>query len=101
VRAYRLETDARGESKLIRVWSADAGQTEEGTSPAVTNGVLFVAMDGAIVALEANSGKQLWSSASAGSRGSIGSVHWQSPIVAEGSVYCADQNGNLSAYGVP
>jgi hypothetical protein len=51
-------------------------------------------MNQAIVALDARSGKVL-------ARAAMGSVHWQSPIVIEGSVYCADQDGNLNAYGPP
>ncbi|MBV8654431.1 MAG: PQQ-binding-like beta-propeller repeat protein, partial [Candidatus Eremiobacteraeota bacterium] len=28
----------------------------------------------------------------------IGGVHWESPIVADGRVYCPDENGRLTAY---
>jgi outer membrane protein assembly factor BamB len=98
VRAYRVETDAHGRTRLVHAWSANAGQTQEGTSPVVNNGIVFVAMNGAIVALDALSGKELWSSAR-NARVSIGDVHWQSPIAVDGAVYCLDQDGNLSAYG--
>jgi len=43
----------------------------------------------------------LWSSANASAGKTIGPVHWQSPIVVNGWVYCSDQNGNLTAYGLP
>lgn len=31
-------------------------------------------------------------------RETIGPVHWESPIVVNGRVYCSDENGNLTAY---
>lgn len=91
VRAYRVETDAHGKSRLVQAWSADPGASPEGTSPAVNNGVVFVATSGAVVGLDASSGKQLW-------KGTIGDVHWQSPIAVDGAVYCADQDGHLTAF---
>jgi outer membrane protein assembly factor BamB len=97
--AYRLATDARGASRLVREWRALVGRTEgEGTSPVVSNGIVFDALDGAIVALDARNGHELWSSARPSAGSSIGPVHWQSPIVINGWVYCADQNGKLTAY---
>ncbi|HTV91748.1 MAG TPA: PQQ-binding-like beta-propeller repeat protein [Verrucomicrobiae bacterium] len=97
--AYELETNG-GTSSLVQAWSAQDGSTSgEGTSPVVSNGIVFVAMDNAIYALSAQTGSKLWSSASTAH--SIGPVHWQSPIVINGWVYCSDQNGNLTAYGLP
>jgi len=93
VHAYRLETDARGASRLVSAWSASAGQSREGTTPAVSNGVLFYAASGTLYALDARSGRKLWT-------GSIGDVHWQSPIVAAGRVYCADEDGKLNAFEI-
>ena len=52
-----------------------------GTSPLVANGVLFIARSGLISALDPASGSTLWSSSQ------IGSIHWQSPVVANGVVY--------------
>ena len=98
--AYELETNGSGASSLVQAWSAQDGSTSgEGTSPVVSNGVVFVAMDNAIYALSAQSGAELWSSASTAH--TIGGVHWQSPIVINGWVYCSDQNGKLTAYGLP
>lgn len=93
VHAYRLETDARGASRLVSAWSESAGQSREGTTPAVSNGVLFYAASGTLYALDARSGRKLWT-------GSIGDVHWQSPIVAAGRVYCADEDGKLNAFAI-
>jgi outer membrane protein assembly factor BamB len=100
--AYRLATDARGSSRLVPMWRANAGQTAgEGTSPVVSNGIVFDALDGAIHALDARNGHELWSSALASAGRTIGPVHWQSPIVVNGWVYCSDQDGNLTAYTLP
>ncbi len=98
--AYELETNGAGVSSLVQAWVATDGSTSgEGTSPVVSNGIVFVAMDNAIYALSAQNGNELWSSA--GTAHSIGPVHWQSPIVINGWVYCSDNNGNLTAYGLP
>jgi outer membrane protein assembly factor BamB len=101
VEAYRLQTNSHGVSQLVGVWHSSPGQTNgEGTSPVIANGIVFVAFDGAIVALNARNGNELWSSASPSAGRSIGSVHWQSPIVVNGWVYCADENGDLTAYSL-
>jgi outer membrane protein assembly factor BamB len=101
VDAFRLTRGAGGASRLVRVWRAPAGDTaSQGTSPVVSNGIVFDAFDGAIVALDAGSGRELWSSARPAAGRTIGPVHWQSPIVANGWVYCSDQNGNLTAYAL-
>lgn len=99
IRAYRLETDSQGTSRLVHAWSANAGESPEGTSPVVSNGLLFVATNGAIHVYDARSGRELWNSARTGA--AIGDVHWQSPIVADGWLYCSDEDGYLNAYGFP
>jgi len=87
VEAYRLQTYS-GVSKLVGIWQSSPGQTGgEGTSPVVANGIVFVAFDDALVALNAVTGNLLWSSANYGSAASFGSVHWQSPIVVNGRLY--------------
>ncbi len=101
VRASRLTTRADGTSRLVEAWSTIAGDTQEGTSPVVSNGIVFVAMNGAIYALDARSGAKLWSSAQPGAGSSIGGTHWESPIVVNGWVYCSDEDGHVSAYALP
>lgn len=91
VHAYQVRTTNR-QTRLMTAWRANVTSTEEGTSPVVAAGTVFVAGAGALVALDARSGRQLWSH-------SLGAIHWQSPSVANGSVYCADQSGDLSAFG--
>lgn len=99
VQAYRLQTNGSGVSSLVGIWHTSPGQTGgEGTSPVVANGIIFVAFDGAIVALDALNGNELWNSSNHPK--SIGPVHWQSPIVANGWVYCSDQNGNLTGFAL-
>jgi len=101
VDAYRLATQ-QGASRLVGVWQVTPGQTGgEGTSPVVSNGIVFVAFDNAIVALDALTGRELWSSAMPGAGKTIGPVHWESPIVVNGWVYCSDENGRLTAYALP
>ncbi|HEY6449706.1 MAG TPA: PQQ-binding-like beta-propeller repeat protein [Candidatus Cybelea sp.] len=100
VEAMRLETNKAGVSKLAQMWQSRAGETGEGTSVVVANGMLFVAVDGAIVALDAVNGKLLWSSAMRSAGKTIGPVHWESPIVVNGWVYCSDENGRLTAYSL-
>jgi outer membrane protein assembly factor BamB len=80
------------------VWRDQSGQTREGTSPVLEGEVVFVAMDGEIVALNARTGAKIWSSA--GSGHSIGPMHWESPIVAGSRLYCSDENGRLTAFGL-
>jgi hypothetical protein len=85
-----------GASKLQGLWSAPEG----GTSPVVVNGVVFVATSGAVNAFDARYGKLMWSSSQQSAGGSIGNVHWESPIVDKGWMYISDENGDLTAYSL-
>ncbi|HEX4013563.1 MAG TPA: PQQ-binding-like beta-propeller repeat protein [Candidatus Cybelea sp.] len=99
VQAYRLETKS-GQSRLVSIWNASPGQTNgEGTTPVVANGIVFIAYDGALFALDALNGNELWDSARHAK--TIGNVHWSSPIVVNGWVYCSDESGNLTAFALP
>lgn len=99
--SYQVKTNSSGVSQLASVWQASPGNDSgEGTSPVVANGIVFVAFNEALVALDAITGKELWSSALPSAHGNIGSIHWQSPIVVNGSVYCSDESGNLTAYSL-
>jgi outer membrane protein assembly factor BamB len=101
VEAYQLQTNSSGVSQLVGIWQSSPASTGgEGTSPVVANGIVFVAFDGALVALDAINGNVLWNSAKYGSAKSIGPVHWESPIVVNGWVYCSDENGNLTAFSL-
>jgi outer membrane protein assembly factor BamB len=63
------------------------------TSPVVANRVLYVEGSGTLEALDPASGSVLWNTA-------FGGVHWESPVVAEGTLYVTDESGHLSGYTV-
>jgi outer membrane protein assembly factor BamB len=81
-------TVSGGKPQLNAVWQRAIG----GTSPIVVGGILYYAADGHIYALDPASGQPLWGDSS------IGGIHWQSPIVADGTLYIADGDAHLSAY---
>ncbi|HKV86058.1 MAG TPA: PQQ-binding-like beta-propeller repeat protein [Ktedonobacterales bacterium] len=96
LRAFRAATDAHGETKLVAAWKTD-GTT---TSPVLAGGVLYTLTSNAALALDPRTGKTLWTSARPAVGGTIGNVHWESPIVAGGRLYCSDENGDLYAFGL-
>jgi outer membrane protein assembly factor BamB len=101
VTAYQVQTNSSGVSQLAGIWQTNPGNSQgEGSSPVVANGVVFVAFDNALVALNATTGRELWSSAMHSSGTNIGNIHWESPIVVNGAVYCSDESGNLTAYSL-
>ena len=91
---YKVQTSSAGVTSLQLAWSA-APQT---SSPVISGGVLFAATSKALLAFDPNSGHELWSSALASARGDISYIHWESPIVVEGRVYCPDENSRLTMY---
>lgn len=95
--SYRVATDAGGRTRLRLEWKKDYRTT----TPVVAGGVLFAASDGDLLALDPTSGRLLWSSERKGAGGTIGDIHWESPIVANGRVYVSDESGAMSAYGLP
>ena len=72
--------------RLHSVWSNGNG----GTSPVIAGNLLYVAGNGAVNVYVPTSGKQVATLPS-------GSVHWQSPIVADGRVAVAEGNANEHA----
>jgi outer membrane protein assembly factor BamB len=95
LRAYQLQS-VGGKAQLVERWRAAAVSS----TVILAGGVLYAATSGALLALDPQTGTQLWSSAEAGAGGSIGAIHWQSPIVIAGRVYCADESGQLTGYGL-
>jgi hypothetical protein len=91
VHAYRLVTKNRV-SRLVSAWHTALDLGREAATPAVSDGVLFLATSNGLLALDAQTGRRLWSSSA------IGPIHWQIPLVAGDTVYCADQNGTLTAF---
>src|SRR5262249_55969351 len=92
--AFIVTSSARGRSRLHQAWISSVA----GTSPVATAGLVFVATSGALNALDARTGLVLWSSSEPSPGGTIGNVHWQSPIVVDGGVYVSDGNRHLTAY---
>ena len=93
---YQAVTAGDGTTTLRQVWEVKRGAT----SPVVAGGVLFAATGGNLFALDPHTGHQLWSSTERSAGGSIGGIHWESPIVVGGRLYCTDENGRLAAYGL-
>jgi outer membrane protein assembly factor BamB len=99
--AYLLETGSDGRSHLVAQWSKSPGTSQRGTSPVIANGILFIAFNDALFAFNATTGAELWSSTRRSAGKSIGVVHFESPIVVNGWVYCSDQSDDLTAYTLP
>ena len=94
--SYRVQTNSGGETSLKLDWKTDDGST----TPVLAGGVLFAATDGNLLALDPTNGHHLWSSTQSSAGGSIGDIHWESPIVANGRVYAPDESGAMTAYGL-
>jgi outer membrane protein assembly factor BamB len=92
---FRVAIDASGHVSLQKsgVLAFDA------TSPVAANGLIFAATSGDLAAIDAT-GHILWRSTQPSAGGTIGAIHWQSPIVVNGMLYVADNDGDLFAYGV-
>lgn len=88
--AFQLVISAAGDPSLVVKWTSAGG-----TSPLVANGVLYIARSGQIRALKAADGSLLWASTS------IGTIHWESPLVFHGVLYISDESGNLTAFSLP
>lgn len=73
---------------LHTVWK----NTKGGTSPIIANGVLYYASGGLMQALNPLTGAVVWSDMN------ISSIHWESPIVVNSTLYITDNSAHLSAY---
>ena len=91
---YQVQTSSAGVTSLHLAWSAGT----VASSPVISGGVLFAATSQALLAFDPNSGHEVWSSASATAGGDIGYIHWESPIVVDGRVYCPDEENRLTMY---
>jgi hypothetical protein len=89
ISAFTLGTTKNG-PRLSRTWTKRNG----GTCPIVVNGVLYYSGAHIIRALEPTTGRTLWSN------GGIGNIHWQSPILVNGTLYVCDTGGYLTAYAI-
>ncbi len=94
--AFKVVTSAEGVTSLQKAWYLGV----QATSPIMAGGLLFVATSHALLALDPHSGKQLWSSAQTSAGGSIAGIHWETPIVVGGSLFCPDESGEMTAYSL-
>ena len=74
--------------RLTQVWK----KAVNSTSPMVANGVVYAAGASTIGAYSSTDGSLLWSK-------SVGSIHWQSPVVDGGFVILEDGAGHLTEWG--
>jgi outer membrane protein assembly factor BamB len=97
IAAYLVSSDSDGTTRLRLAWRTN----DETTTPVLAGGVLFAATSGAVLALDPSTGERLWSSAQESASGSIGDIHWESPIVVNGRLYISDESGAMTAYALP
>lgn len=88
ISGLKLGLSALNVPQLQPMWQSGHG----GTSPILSDGVLFYAGSGNVWALNPTNGNVLWHNTE------IGGIHWESPIVANGMLYVTDENGKLTAY---
>ena len=94
--AFRVVTSPQGTTRLQPAWYLGV----QATSPMISGGVLFAATSENLLAIDPRTGRQLWASGGGAAGGTIGHVHWESPLAAGGRVYCSDESNHLTAYGV-
>lgn len=93
--AFKLVTNGQGHSSLQLAYT----NSNSGSSPLIANGILFLQSNGVLYATNPTTGAILWKSTQPSAGGTIGGLHWQSPIVVNGTVYVPDNAGHLTAYG--
>jgi outer membrane protein assembly factor BamB len=92
--AFTVNTDNGGTSHLHAAWQVQV----DVTTPIIAGSVLLAAESGQVLALDPLTGRELWSSAQSSARGTIGGIHWESPIATGGALYITDEDGNCTAY---
>jgi len=93
---YQVQTDSTGKTTLHQAWDI----SQLATSPVLAGGVLYIAVNTKVLALDPQTGKTLWDSSQSSAGGTIGQIHWESPIVVNGHVYMTDEDGNIYSYGL-
>jgi outer membrane protein assembly factor BamB len=87
IAGYRLTSPSNGTFRLDRVWQSRRGAT----TPILSGGVLWAAGGGSLTAYNPATGAIL-------AQTSIGSLHWEYPLVAGHRIYLTDESGRISAY---
>lgn len=88
IAGLQLTLDGTGQPSLVSRWT----KTGSTTSPVLANGVLFHLSGSTMVARNPVTGDALWTSPT------VGSPHWQSPIVVNGRIYVTNNSGSLFAF---
>lgn len=88
--AYGVVEKADGSLSLFQRWS----QPEGGTSPVVTNGILYYASSNHLCAVNASTGEVLWEDKA------IGTIHWQTPIIVGNSLFICDADHMIWRYDI-
>jgi hypothetical protein len=88
--AFKLIIDGSGNPSLQTMWQLAVG----GGSPLIANNVLYYSTTNKVYALSPTAGTVLWSDAT------IGKIHWESPVVANGVLYVLDESAQLTAYSL-
>jgi outer membrane protein assembly factor BamB len=91
---YTLGT-SNGTSRLSQAWEISTG----GSSPILVDGVLFDAHNGAVTAYNPSNGAPLWTSTTTAA--TIGGIHWEGPILVNGTLLVPDESAHLTALGLP
>lgn len=86
--AYGITEKADGTLSLFQRWSLPAG----GTSPVLSNGLVFYAASNYLAAVDATNGDVLWENHS------IGTIHWQTPLVVGNSLFICDNDHMIWRY---
>ena len=99
--AYKLLLDGAGNPSLGLQWSL-TNPVYPGSAIIIANNVLYRAYTtvsggpGTIEARNPVTNALLWSNSTG-----IGGIHWQSPVVANGVLYLADNSGFVTAFALP
>jgi outer membrane protein assembly factor BamB len=88
ISGFRVSVTA-GVPTLVLQWQKAGG----GFSPIIANNVLYYAGSGIIRALDPFTGNLLWSDTT-----HVGGNHWESPVIANGTLYITDESSHLTAY---
>ncbi len=92
--AFQLAVDGGGNPSLVAKWT----QAQGGGGAAVIDNVVFDAINsgngGTIQAFNPTTGAVLWSSAT------LSTIHWQTPMAANGVVYVGDNSPHLTAFSL-
>jgi hypothetical protein len=72
---YQVVTDQQRATRLQQAWHLPLVTS----SLLLAGGLLFALSKNALLALDPQSGKQLWSSAQPSASDALGGIHWESP----------------------